>query len=308
MNRSEKFTQSAPIVVDPTIGAALARFFSYSVLTELAKHGHSKIASRISHQYNLIEKFGPETKVADFYDALFLRLYDDYRHEYIYKNAIAEKVLLGKHNLNTAFMLTEFGVDCCKADVVVFNGTSHVYEIKSEMDNFDRLERQLNAYKKMFDLITVITTESLFEAVESRVDETVGIMVLAKDGYKFKKSPYREPISNIKNVNSLTIFDALQRKEYLKIINDIFAVSLLDVPNTQIYDVAKSYFSSIDPMIAHAEMVKAIKKRQGAYKVSEYIDQVPNSLKAAYLSLKLSKSDNSKFIDSLKNNISVTFA
>ncbi|HEY3325798.1 MAG TPA: sce7726 family protein, partial [Novimethylophilus sp.] len=146
------------------------------MLTELAKYGHSKIAGRISHQYKLIEKFGPETKVADFYDALFMQLHNDYRHEYIYKNAIAEKVLLGKHNLNTAFMLTEFAVDCCKADVVVLNGTSHVYEIKSEMDNFDRLERQLNAYKKMFDLITVITTEGLFDAVKSRVDETVGIM------------------------------------------------------------------------------------------------------------------------------------
>ncbi|OAJ69827.1 hypothetical protein A7976_13610 [Methylobacillus sp. MM3] len=303
----ERLDQSSFFGSESTVGAAFARFFSYSVLTELAKQGHSKIAGRIFHQYNLNERFTPETTVADFYDALFMQLNKEYRHEYIYKNAIAEKVLLGKHNLNTAFMQTEFGVDCCKADVVVLNGTSHVYEIKSEMDNFDRLERQLSAYKKVFDLITVITTENLYQAVESRVDQTIGIMVLAKTGYKFKKTPYREPISNVKNVHSSVIFDSLHRKEYLQIIEEILAVDLQDVPNTQIYEIAKSYFSKIDPEIAHAEMVRAIKKRQGAFKVSEFIHEVPSSLKAAYLSLKLSKSENHKFLDLLKNNISVAF-
>lgn len=47
-------------------------------------------------------------------------------------NVIANKILLGKHSLNTSHMLSEFRVGYNKADVVIINGTSSVYEIKSE--------------------------------------------------------------------------------------------------------------------------------------------------------------------------------
>ena len=97
-----------------------------------------------------------------FYDTIFKRLLREYRYEYIYKNAVAKKILLGKHNLNTAFMLTEFRADDCKADTVILNGTSYVYEIKTEMDSFDRLDRQISAYRKVFDYITVISSEKTF--------------------------------------------------------------------------------------------------------------------------------------------------
>ena len=214
----------------PAIGPVLARFFSSGVLRELARNGHSSIAGRLSRRYNLFEQFDSGISVAEFYNAIFKRLIREYRHEYIFKNAIAEKILLGRHNLNTAFMLTEFPVDDCKADAVVLNGTSHVYEIKSEMDSFDRLDRQLAAYHKMFDFITVITTERLYKSVEDRVPAEVGIMVLADGGYRFRKKPFREAISNKGNVDPVVIFNALQRREYLKVIKITFGVALTDTP------------------------------------------------------------------------------
>jgi hypothetical protein len=295
-------------ISEPSLGPVLARFFSSSVLRELAHNGHSTIAGRLSRQHHLFEQFGSSTPVGEFYDAIFKRLIREYRHEYIYKNAIAEKILLGKHNLNTAFMLTEFRVEDCKADAVVLNGTSHVYEIKSEMDSFERLDRQLAAYRKMFDFITVITTERLYKSVEDRVPTEVGIMVLADGGYQFRKKPYREAVSNKGNVDPLIIFNSLQRREYLKIIKETFGIILAHLPNTQIYSEAKAYFEKLPPEVAHDAMVEALKHRRDTHRVADFVLDVPDSLKAASLSIRLTHEERTRFVNLLHKDITSTFA
>lgn len=292
----------------PINGAVLARFFSSSVLRELAHTGHSVIASRLSRQHQLVEQFGMDKTVGDFYDAIFKILIREYRHEYIYKNAIAEKILLGKHSLKTAFMLTEFRVDDCKADVVVLNGTSHVYEIKSEMDSFERLQRQIAAYSKTFDFITVITTERLYNSVKNRVPPEIGIMVLADGGYQFRKKPFREPVSNKGNVDSIVIFNALQRREYLKIIKEVFNVGLSHLPNTQIYREARKYFERLAPEVAHDAMVKSLKHRRNTPRLADFVIDVPNSLKAASLSIRLTNEERVRFLNLLHKDITSTFA
>ncbi|HEY6872836.1 MAG TPA: sce7726 family protein [Geobacteraceae bacterium] len=292
----------------PIDGSVLARFFSSSVLRELARTGHSAIARRLSHQYHLFEQFGAGISVGEFYDSIFKLLIREYRHEYIYKNAIAEKILLGKHNLNTAFMLTEFRVDDCKADAVVLNGTSHVYEIKSEMDSFERLDRQLAAYHKMFDFITVITTERLYKSVADRVPAEVGIMVLADGAYQFRKKPFREAVSNKVNVDPVIIFNSLQRREYLKIIKEAFGVALSHLPNTQIYSEAKKYFERLAPEAAHDAMVEALKHRRDTRRVADFVLDVPSSLKAASLSIRLTREERIRFVSLLHKDITSAFA
>lgn len=293
----------------PSIGPVFARFFSSGVLRELAHTGHSAVAGRLLQQHHLFELFSPDMAVREFYDAIFNRLVHEYRHEYVYKNAIAEKILLGKHNLNTAFMLTELRVDDCKADAVVLNGTSHVYEIKSEMDSFERLDRQLAAYRKMFDFITVITTERLYNSVMERVPVEVGIMVLAEGGYQFRtKKCRREAVSNKGNVDPTVIFNSLQRREYLKIIKEAFGVSLAHLPNTQIYGEAKKHFEKLTPEAAHDAMVEALKHRRDARRVADFVADVPSSLKAASLSIRLTREDRMRFVNTLHKDIASVFA
>jgi len=290
------------------MGPVLARFFSASVLKELAHHGHSVIAGRLSQQNHLFEQFGASLSVGKFYDTIFKRLIKEYRHEYIYKNAIAEKILLGKHNLNTAFMLTEFRVADCKADAVVLNGTSHVYEIKSEMDSFERLDRQLAAYRRMFDYITVITSERLYQSVLDRVPSEIGIMVLAEKEYQFRtRKCRREAISNKSNVDPLVIFDSLQRKEFLKIIEKHCGQSFAHTPNTQIYAEARKVFKQLTPETAHDAMVEVLKQRRETHRVADFVLDVPASLKAASLSLRLTEAERNRFINLLNKDITSAF-
>lgn len=292
---------------DQALGPVLARFFSASVLKELAHCGHSAIAGRLSQQNHLFDRFGATMPVGEFYDAIFRKLVKEYRHEYIYKNAIAEKILLGKHNLKTAFMLTEFRVDDCKADAVVLNGTSHVYEIKSEMDSFERLDRQLTAYRRMFDFITVITTERLYHSVLNRVPAEVGVMVLAEGGYQFRKNCRREAVSNKSNVDPLVIFDSLQRREYLKIIKEHFDISFAHTPNTRIYAEALNYFNQLPPETAHDSMVEVLKQRLETRRIADFVIDVPASLKAAALSIRLTQTERDRFINLLHKDITSAF-
>jgi hypothetical protein len=288
------------------IGFVYASFFSSGVLRDLAQTGHSAVAARLARYYHLFDRF-PSMAVGDFYEAIFKKLVREYRHEYIYKNAIAEKILLGKHSLKTAFMLTEFRADDRRADAVVLNETSHVYEIKSEMDNFDRLDRQLAAYRKMFDFITVITTERLYSAVEERTPKDIGIMVLVDRGYQFRKKPCREAVSNRAHVDPIVIFDSLQRREYLKIIKEELGISLAHLPNTQIYVAAKTCFANLSPGNAHDAMVEALKRRRDTLRVADFVTNVPNSLKAASLSLRLTNEERARFIDLLHKDIETAF-
>ncbi len=96
----------------------------------------------------------------DLFNFAFTHLQKNYRNEYIYKNAIAKNILLGKHSLNTSFMLQEFRIGHCKADTLVLNGTSNIYEIKSELDSLDRLQGQINTYSQVFDMVHVITFQA----------------------------------------------------------------------------------------------------------------------------------------------------
>ncbi|MBU5889902.1 sce7726 family protein, partial [Vibrio cholerae O1] len=72
------------------------------------------------------------------------------RNEYFYKNTLLNKLLLGKHSLNTTTAITEIPINKSKADFILINGKAVVYEIKTGLDSFERLESQIEDYFKAF--------------------------------------------------------------------------------------------------------------------------------------------------------------
>lgn len=286
-------------IFDPKSAPGLSRLFSAKVIKDLATKGFSKTASGILAETHLSETLDPHMILRDFYDELYVHLRREYRNEYIYKNAIADKVLLGKHSLNSSFMLTEFRAGNCKADSVILNGSSTVYEIKSVYDSVVRLERQLDAYQQVFDYINVITSKNQLGKVKEIVGDYVGLMVLSD---RYTISTEREATSQLANVDPAVIFDSLRKPEYTAIIKKQFG-HIPDVPNTKIYSACKELFVRLDPQIAHNEMVWVLKKRGNCFLLREFISQVPGSLKAASLGCKLTKQDRSAFLDLLDEEI-----
>jgi hypothetical protein len=277
----------------------LARIFSAAVIYELASKGRSPLAATILKEAGLFREFDPAILLRDFFDQLYSLLFRSYRNEYIYKNAIARKILLGVHSLNTASMLTEFRAGVCKADVVVLNGTSTVYEIKSAYDSMERLTRQIAAYRQLFDRINVITSDSQLDKVTGVVSDDIGLMVLTD---RYTISSVREPSSLKKSVRSEVIFDSLRRKEYEQIINGHFG-EVPHVSNARMYQACRERFSVLDPTTAHDSMVAVLKKRDNNRRLRDFVLSVPESLTAVSLSCKLGVAGQARFSQLLNTAI-----
>ena len=132
----------------------LNKFFSRNTFRHCYEDGYDKVYGQVIRRYvdNGVGKTNLEL-VSEVYNVLK----DEYRNEYYYKNTLLNKLLLGVHSINTTTALTEIPIAKSKADFVLINGKAVVYEIKTELDNFDRLESQISDYYKAFDHVAVGT-------------------------------------------------------------------------------------------------------------------------------------------------------
>lgn len=285
--------------IDQKYLPALGRIFSPIVLDSLARKGYSPYLSEVCINSGLLERIDPATTLGEFFDWVYNLLFKNYRNEYIYKNVIVNKILLSKHSLNTSQMLTEFRVGRSKADVVLLNGVSTVYEIKSQYDSFARLEKQIQAYFEIFDYINVITSPSQAKKLDSILPDKAGILVLTN---RNTISTIREPKSNKENLNPDILFDSLRKAEYMRIIKEYYG-SVPDVPNTQICRECKKLFCEIPPVYAHDLTIKILKGRNNSKRLKDFIDKAPSSVSAYAMSICNEKNKMQKLLNRFDNNI-----
>jgi hypothetical protein len=293
------------IVLNPAQLAAAARLFSSAVIQEMARSARSPLFRRLAYESSLAEAFPDHSMVSNFFDNTFALLKKKaYRYEYVYKTAIAHKLLLGTHSLQTASMLSEFRVGSCKADLVILNGTSTVYEVKSERDNLDRLRDQVAAYRRVFSKINVIAAEAHAKAVEEVVPEDVGILVLSG---RHQISTVREAVDRPDAIDPCTVFESLHRKEALKVL-EILGHPLPIVPNTRFHGEMIKIFSDLSPRDLHACMISVLKETRSLHSLSALVNEVPRSLQMAALSTPLRKRDHNNLIAALNTPLSEALA
>ena len=273
--------------------AAISRLFSSSVVQEMAKKGRSPLFARLASQSRLHGLLSPSACVSALFDAAFALLKrEGYRHEYIYRAALTHKILLGVHSLQTASMMNEFRVGECKADVAILNGTATVYEIKSERDSLNRLERQIAAYSTVFAKVYVIAAEGHVHAVERTVPDFVGIMQLNR---RHHISTLREALDQPERTSPSAIFDSIRTAEARMILSSL-GVTIPTVPNTRLHSVLREQFIKLDPVQAHAEMVRVLKRTRNLLPLSSLVDKLPRSLQTAALSIPLRKADHERLV------------
>ena len=260
---------------------ALSRIFAPEVINSIVETGKSGYLSEICLNSGVFEQLDTKMPLGQFFNWIYNFLFKNYRNEYIYKNAIANKILLGKHSLNTSHMLTEFRAGKCKADAVILNGTSTVYEIKSEYDTFNRLENQINAYFGIFDRINVITSASQVQKLKAVLPEKAGILVLT-DRNSIKT--IRDAASNKENIKLDILFESLRKSEYLSIIKDYYGI-VPDLPNTLIFKECKKLFSAIPREPALNLTIKILRKRRNIKELGNFILETPFSLVAYTMSI-----------------------
>ena len=260
--------------------AALAALFSSKVLRELGGKGQSPLFARLIAESALAESYSEDALIADVFDGAFRILCrTGLRHEYTYKAALIQKVLLGKHSLNTSSMLREFRVRESRADLVVLNGIATVYEIKSEKDKLDRLSSQIDDYKRVFPRIAVITCEKFASRVLDETPNAVGVSVLSD---RYQISEIREANSDYTNVSSSWIFDCLRTNEAKQILEEL-SVPVPNCSNIQIRKEMQRLFGKIPAKEAHEKMVEVLKRTRSLQPLTESISELPQSLRPAAL-------------------------
>jgi len=243
------------------------------------------------------------TTVGELFEKSYSQLLGNYRNEYVFKNAIAQKILIGRHSIKSSSLFTELRVETSKADVVILNGTSHVYEIKTNLDSLERLEAQIENYKKVFEYINIVSVKDKVEKIKALVDEDIGIIILTD---KYTLSPIRKAKSRLQELNKEALFNMLRKNEYLKIIKENFGY-IPDVPNTKIYSNAKELFLKLTIEKAHKEVLKALKSRKNHENLIENIKKFPDSLKIAIIEANLNYEQQENFLEVLNTRVKKLF-
>lgn len=228
----------------------------------------------------------PEKKKnAELISEIYSELKKNYRNEYFYKNTLLNKLLLGVHSVNTTTALTEIPVAKSKADFVLINGKAVVYEIKTELDNFERLESQLNDYYKAFNYVAVVTYKENLKALMKKIElvqKPIGVYVLQKNG---RLSTIIKPEEYNNSLDANILFKILRKPEYEAILLKKYG----ETPNVsqfRYYTECKKMFLNIPISEAHSYVVDQLKKRNKI--VKEDFVKVPYELKflAYFMELK----------------------
>jgi len=261
----------------PSIG----NFFSPIVLHSFEQNNNSSYFTEVCKNSRIFEKIDLSISLGEFFDIIFNFLLKNYRNEYVYKNLIANKILLGKHSLKTSQILMEFRIGKNKADFIILNGTSTVYEIKTEYDSFTRLDKQINSYSKAFEFVNVITSPSQVKKIRCLLPENIGILSLTN---RNTISTIRKAKSNIENINLSILFDSLRKSEYLDVVKNYYGY-IPDVPNTKIYNVSKKLYCKIPKEKAIKLTYNKLKERNYSDFILQQIKKVPDSLISYILSI-----------------------
>ena len=265
----------------PDNSRVINRVFTRTVMNDLIKKGHSEIFDVVVQRY--IDD--PEGKNhGELISEIYSHLGDSYRNEYYYMNTLLNKLLVGIHSVNTTTALSQIRIADHIADFVMINGEGQVYEIKSDLDNFERLSDQLYDYYKAFSKVSVLASDHEIERVEKVLDKmgdmgnSVGIYVLSEKDTIFSKNRGRPPKQYDENLDYKCIFALLRKKEYENIILQYYH-ELPQVPPVSFYKACLEMFRGIPILDAQNLAFKELKKRN---KISKIVfDDVPRELKAA---------------------------
>jgi hypothetical protein len=225
----------------------------------------------------------------------------NYRNEYFYKNTLLNNLLFNTtdHSIEDTTALTEIPIGKSKADFILINGKAEVYEIKTELDNFSRLESQIKDYYKAFDHVNIVTSSK-------KIDELINILSSSKTGiYELDNNSNLLEIRRSKTerrfLKHKTIFKILRKKEFenilLKCNGKLPAVSQFDY-----YKECLKKFEEIDIKKIYSLFLIEIKKRYRMKK--EYFSLISEPINSLVYFSKVNIKDIKKismFLNSIYN-------
>lgn len=270
----------------------------------MARKGRSPLLSRLLLESDAFKKDTINITIGDAFDMAFsLIRRAGIRNEYVYRSALTHNLLLGRHSLRTACMLSEFRIGSSKADMIILNGTGTVYEIKSDRDSLTRLKSQVENYRKAFTKVYVIAGSMHLEDVINKTHEDIGVMSLVRWN---RISIIRDAKENTDYICSETIFNSLRIIEAIDVLNQL-KIDVPDLPNIQMHSSLKNIFRDLNPIDVQRCMIKTLKRTRNLAPLSSLVSNLPNALQSIALVMQLRNKDHERLIETLNRPLNEAF-
>jgi hypothetical protein len=262
-------------IPDRTQGALLASLFSPVTLRELSRKQFGAGASRLAVLSELVRS-NRDASLADAFDAAQALLARGYRSEYVFKNDIVSRAVFGRHSPRTASALIEQPMGDSIADVMVLNGTTTVYEVKTDLDDFSRLPTQLRDYCSRAEHVYVVTSPTRAAEATAVGPDHVGVLALRPRG---SLTVIRPAASNKDRLVQQHLFDMLRTAELQALLKRTNGYE----PNPhqgQQWAEMQSLFAALPLDVAHALTLQQLRRRSDAIRPLVTASTFPTSLRA----------------------------
>ena len=220
-----------------------------------------------------------------------------YRCEYVYKNELI-KLLLKKYGTRNSVYFSEFRVENSIADIVMFNGESKAFEIKTEYDTSRRLDKQMDDYKRFFDKCYIIISEDKVDEYCDIVESTTGIIAMSRNNGRIILKEIRQAEQN-ERFESEALMSCLRIEEYKNIVLSL-GESLEGVAGYDMYKYCHQVISKANPNELRDLFLREIKKRKNN---TALLRKYPMSIRQMMLSLNLPEDKANKLLEQLNINI-----
>jgi hypothetical protein len=276
-----------------------AGIFSGSSFAQMLKTGDLEFINKPMVDFDL-GKIGKSFETyADYLSYVYRILLKEYRCEYIYKNEIINELLLKQYGTRETVVINEFKVGNSVADMVMFNGVSKAFEIKTELDTDKRLNGQLSDYQQIFQESYIVTHESLLDKYLNS-SETCGLILFQKKGRAYKMIEVKKAVRQ-KKIDAEVLIRSVRTEEYKNIIINYYG-NLPRVNSFNMFDACEELMKQIPQDSLHQLFVAEIKKRVSN---TGHLTEFNKELRHLCLSMKIKPKDYPLINNKLNQTITI---
>ena len=274
----------------------LSSAFSRSAFIDVLNYNDYSHFNWLASRYDILKC----TTYSDLLKKSYSLISKYYRCEYVYKNELL-KLLLKKYGTRNSVYFSEFRVGNSIADMVMFNGESKAFEIKTEYDTSRRLDKQMDDYKCFFDKCYIVVPESKVDEYSDIIESTTGIISMSRDNWRIILKEIRHAHQN-ERFESEALMSCLRTEEYKNIVLSL-GKTLERVSGYDMYKYCYQIISKANHDKLRELFLREVKKRKNN---TALLRKYPMSIRQMMLSLNLPEYKANKLLEQL--NISVNQA
>jgi hypothetical protein len=273
--------------------------FSSSSFSKLLKQDDYSFIDAKIKRYDVLKVGSSIVTYYDYIKYIYKLLRKKYRNEYVFKNTLINELLIKNYGVKDTVFINEFRVGNSIADMVMFNGSSKAFEIKTELDSNKRLFNQLEDYKKIFNECYVVVHESQIEKYIAN-DVSIGIIALFENPRSLKIQEIKKATVN-KNIDSDTLIHSIRTSEYKNIIKRYFG-ELPEMNSFNMFDICKRLFREIPNDKLNKLFIEELKNRKSN---TQNISLYHKELRQIALSMNINDKNYNQLKSKLEQPISI---